>query len=90
MFGKENDVSAMKRFAFITGVIVGMAGFVLIVGNVLLYLLTGKLPSVETKEDGRPALALMAPEDVINSIKEQVERERAKRLGAQPETGEQV
>ncbi len=83
-------MSAMKRFAFVIGFVVGLAGFVLIVGNVLLYLLTGKLPSVETKEDGRPAFALMAPQDVISSIKEQVERERAKRLEVQPETGEQA
>lgn len=79
---------AMKRFAFITGFVLGLSGFVLIVGNVVLYLFTGKLPSVETREDGRPVFGLMAPQDVVTTIKEQVEKERAKRLGAQPESGE--
>lgn len=81
-------MSAIKRFAFSVGFILGLAGFVLIVGNVLLYLLTGKLPSVETEEDGRPAFGLIAPEDVVTLIKEQMEKERAKRLGTQPESSE--
>jgi hypothetical protein len=75
-------MSGMKRFAFVIGFILGLLGFVLIVGNVLLYLLTGKLPSVETGENGRPVFGLMTPEDVATTIREQVERERAKRLGA--------
>jgi len=78
----------MKRFAFITGVIVGLCGFVLIVGNVLLYLLTGKLPSVETRENGQPIFSLVAPQDVVTTIRKQMEKERAKRLGGQPDSGE--
>lgn len=81
-------MSAIKRFAFALGFVVGLAGFVLIVGNVLLYLLTGKLPAIETEEDGRPVLGLKAPHDVVAVIKEQMEKERAKRMGAQPESGE--
>jgi len=81
-------MSGVKRLAFITGFVLGLSGFVLILGNVLLYLLTGKLPSVETGESGQPSLSLMAPQDVVTKIKEQVEKERAKRLGAQTESGE--
>lgn len=81
-------MSAIKRFAFSMGFIAGLVGFVLIVGNVLLYLLTGKLPSVETIEDGRPVFGLIAPQDVVTLIREQMEKERAKRLGIEPESGE--
>ncbi len=81
-------MAAIKRFAFITGFILGLSGFILIVGNVLLYLFTGKLPSVETGENGRPAFGLMAPQDVVTTIKEQMEKERAKHLSAELESGE--
>ncbi len=81
-------MSAMKRLAFGAGFALGLCGFVLVVGNVLLYLLTGKLPSVEMGDDGRPAFGLMAPKDVVTTIAEQVEKERAKRIGAQGESAE--
>ena len=81
-------MSAIKRFVFAVGFVVGLLGFVLIVGNVLLYLLTGKLPSVEMHEDGRPVFGLIAPQDVLTLVKEQMERERAKSLGIEPESGE--
>jgi hypothetical protein len=81
-------MSTIKRLAFVTGFILGLAGFVLVVGNVVLYLLTGKLPSVEVREDGRPALGLATPEQVVTMVKEQVDRERTRYVGAQPEIGE--
>ena len=31
-------MSALKRFAFVVGFVLGLAGFVLIAGNMLLYL----------------------------------------------------
>lgn len=70
-------MSAIKRLAFVTGLILGLAGFVLIAGNIVLYLLTGKLPSVEVKDDGRPVVGLVSPEELVTIIKEQVEKERA-------------
>jgi len=70
-------MSAIKRLAFVTGLILGLAGFVLIAGNILLYLLTGKLPSVEVKDDGRPVVGLVSPQELVTIIKEQVEKERA-------------
>ena len=82
-------MSSMKRFAFFMGFVLGLAGFVLSAGSVLLYLLTGKLPSVETGEDGRPAFGLITPEGVVTVVKEQMERERAKYVTARPE-GEEV
>jgi hypothetical protein len=81
-------MGAMKRFVFIVGFIFGLSGFVLIAGNVLLYLLTGKLPSIEAQEDGPPILGLIAPKDVVTIIKEQMDRERAGRMATQPESGE--
>lgn len=71
-------MSAIKRLAFVTGLILGLAGFVLIAGNILLYLLTGKLPSVEVKDDGRPVVGLVSPQELVTIIKEQVEKERAR------------
>ena len=70
-------MSAIKRLAFVTGFILGLAGFVLIAGNIVLYLLTGKLPSVEVKDDGRPVVGLVSPQELVTIIKEQVEKERA-------------
>jgi hypothetical protein len=81
-------MSAIKRLAFVLGGILGLSGFVLVMGNVLLYLLTGKLPSVEAGEGGQPVFGLVAPQDVVTMIREQMEKERAKRLSAQPEGGE--
>jgi len=50
--------------------------FVLLVSNVLLYLLTGRLPAVEMKGDGRPAFALVTPQEVVRLVREQVEKEK--------------
>ncbi|MGB3905689.1 MAG: hypothetical protein WBB22_12265 [Anaerolineae bacterium] len=75
-------MSAIKRLAFVTGLILGLAGFVLIAGNIVLYLLTGKLPSVEVKDDGRPVVGLVSPQELVTIIKEQVEKERARSLDA--------
>ena len=69
-------MSAMRRFAFFSGFVLGLVGFVLIAGNVLLYLLTGRLPSFEMREDGRPTLGLMTPGEVVTIVKQQMETER--------------
>jgi hypothetical protein len=74
-------MSAFKRLAFGMGFVLGLAGFVVVAGNVLLYLLTGKLPSVEVGEDGKPALSLVTPREIVTLVREQVERERSRRLG---------
>jgi hypothetical protein len=75
-------MSAIRRFAFITGFILGMAGFVVVAGSVLLYLFTGKLPSMEIKEGGRPSFGLITPQDVVSIVKEQVEKGTTENLGA--------
>jgi hypothetical protein len=71
-------MSGLKRFAFTIGFVLGLAGFVLVVGNVLLYLLTGKLPAVELKPDGRPVFELVSPQEVVELVKQQVEKERGR------------
>lgn len=81
-------MSAMRRFAFVMGFVLGFAAFVLIVGNVLLYLLTGKLPSIETGGDGRLSFGLVAPQEVVAMIKEQIEKERERYVSPRPEGGE--
>lgn len=74
-------MSALKRLAFGMGFVLGLAGFVVVAGNVLLYLLTGKLPSVEVGEDGKPILGLATPQEIVTLVREQVERERGRHLG---------
>ncbi|HUW96948.1 MAG TPA: hypothetical protein VMW58_14290 [Anaerolineae bacterium] len=69
-------MSALKRLAFSVGFVLGVAAFVLVAGNILLYLLTGKLPSVEVREDGRPAVGLVSPEEVVNLVREHAQRGR--------------
>lgn len=70
-------MSALKKIAFAAGFVIGLAAFVLVASNVLLYLLTGKLLSVEVKADGRPVATLMSPEQVVDIIREQVEKGKA-------------
>ena len=81
-------MTALRRLAFGMGFLLGMAGFVVLAGNVLLYLLTGKLPSVEISEDGTPVFGLMSPQQVVSLIREQVEKERGALQSAVSETGE--
>jgi hypothetical protein len=74
-------MSALKRLAFGVGFVLGLAGFVVVAGNALLYLLTGKLPSVEVGEGGKPVLGLVTPQEIVALVREQVERDRGRRLG---------
>ena len=80
-------MSALKRLAFGVGFVLGMATFVVVAGNVLLYLLTGKLPSVEISGDGTPVFGLKSPQEVVSLVKEQVEKERAALPRAASEAG---
>lgn len=60
----------------------------LVVGNVLLYLLTGRLPAVEVKGDGRPVFALVTPQEVVRLVREQVEKERERHRATTLESGD--
>jgi hypothetical protein len=84
---EEAQMSALKKMAFAAGFVIGLAGFVLVASNVLLYLLTGKLLSVEVKADGRPVATLMSPEQVVDVIREQVEKGKAQASAGQPGIG---
>jgi hypothetical protein len=81
-------MAALKRLAFGVGFLLGLFTFVLVVGNVLLYLLTGRLPSVEITEDGTPVFGLVSPQEVVNMVKEQVEKDRGGRPRQQLESAE--
>jgi hypothetical protein len=78
----------MRGFAFLAGFALGLVGVVLVAGNVLLYLLTGRLPSVEMGEEGRPIFGLITPQEVVAIVKDQIEKEREEHMPAPPEGGE--
>jgi len=78
----------MRRFAFLAGFVLGLVGLVLVIGNVLLYLLTGRLPSVEMGEEGRPIFGLITPQEVVAIVKDQVEKGREEQMPAPSEGGE--
>jgi hypothetical protein len=80
-------MSVFKRLAFGLGFVLGTAGFVVAAGSVFLYLLTGKLPSAEVGEDGKPALRLVTPQEIVTLVSEQVERERRRHPSAGLEAG---
>ena len=69
-------MSALKRLAFAVGFMLGLVTFVLVAGNLLLYLLTGKLPSIEVGEGGQPSVGLVSPDEIVNLVKEQAQKAR--------------
>ena len=81
-------MSGLRRLAFGVGFVLGLGVFVLVVGNVLLYLLTGRLPAVEVKGDGRPVFALVTPQEVVRLVREQVEKERERHRATTLESGD--
>jgi len=84
----EEKMSGLRRLAFGVGFVLGLGVFVLVVGNVLLYLLTGRLPAVEVKGDGRPVFALVTPQEVVRLVREQVEKERERHRATTLESGD--
>jgi hypothetical protein len=49
----------MRRFAFVSGLILGGGVSAWLLGSVLCYLFTGKLPSIQVRPDQRPRLTLV-------------------------------
>ena len=49
----------MRRFAFISGLVLGGSVTALLLGSAFCYLFTGKLPSIEVGADQRPRLSLV-------------------------------
>ena len=49
----------MRRFAFVSGLILGGGLTAWLLGSALCYLFTGKLPSIEITPDRRPRLSLI-------------------------------
>jgi hypothetical protein len=49
----------MRRFAFVSGLILGGGVSAWLLGSALCYLFTGKLPSIEVRPDQRPRLTLV-------------------------------
>jgi len=66
----------LKSLAFYLGLTVGLLS-VAVAGTVALtYLLTGKFPSVEMAE-GKAEVLLMTPDQVVATVRQQVEKARA-------------
>ena len=49
----------MRRFAFVSGLILGGGVSAWLLGAALCYLFTGKLPSIQVREGQRPRLTLV-------------------------------
>ena len=49
----------MRRFAFVSGLILGGGVTAWLLGSALCYLFTGKLPSIQTEKNRRPRLSLV-------------------------------
>ena len=49
----------MRRFAFVSGLILGGSLTAWLLGSALCYLFTGKLPSIQISQDQRPRLSLI-------------------------------
>jgi hypothetical protein len=49
----------MRRFAFVSGLILGGSVTAWLLGAALCYLFTGKLPAIQVSEDRRPRMSLV-------------------------------
>ena len=49
----------MRRFAFLSGLILGGSVTAWLLGSALCYLFTGKLPAIQVGENQRPRLSLV-------------------------------
>ena len=49
----------MRRFAFVSGLILGSGVTAWLLGSALCYLFTGKLPSIQISQNQRPRLSLI-------------------------------
>ena len=53
------EASAMRRIAFLSGLILGSSVCAWMLGSALCYLFTGKFPAIQTIEGGQPRLGLI-------------------------------
>ncbi|MBU1746264.1 MAG: hypothetical protein KKA73_01115 [Chloroflexi bacterium] len=68
----------LKRLAFYLGLMLGLTTLAA-VGTVLLtYLFTGKFPSVEMAGE-KPEVTLLTPDQVVATVREQVQKAKAAR-----------
>jgi hypothetical protein len=73
----------LKWLAFCLGMVLGLA-IIAVAGTVVFtYLFTGRLASVEVSE-GKPAVTLMTPDEVVAMVREQVKKAKtAQEMGKQ-------
>jgi hypothetical protein len=67
----------IRRLAFLTGLLLGLASVIQAGTAILTYFLTGRLPAVEVEEtaEGRsPVFKLVSTDDVLEMVKEQAAR----------------
>ena len=80
----------VKRLAFLTGLLLGLASIIQAGTAILTYFLTGKLTSVEIQEtDGgrRPVFKLVSADDVLEIIKDQAAKGRIRIQFGQTSSG---
>lgn len=71
-------MGVLRRLAFFLGFILGLATIAVAGIVALTYLFTGKFPSVEMST-GKPAVQLMTPDQVVDLVREQVDKAKAAR-----------
>jgi formate hydrogenlyase subunit 3/multisubunit Na+/H+ antiporter MnhD subunit len=76
-------MQAFRQAMFYLGFVLGLATAGLVAGVALTYLFTGKVALVEMRE-GNLKAQLLTPDEVIASVRHQVEKARA---GQVPEAG---
>ena len=83
----------IRRLAFLSGLLLGLAATVQAGTAILTYFLTGKLTAIEvqeTDEGRRPVFKLISPNDVLEIIKEQAAKGRIQvQFGGPPAEPEQ-
>jgi hypothetical protein len=79
----------LKRLAFYLGLILGLATVATVGTVALTYLFTGKFASVEMAE-GKPEITLMTPDQVVDMVREQVNKAKAAQAAREEEDNGQA
>ena len=78
----------LKRVAFCVGLLLGLTTIAAAGTVAMVYLFTGKFPSVEVAE-GKPEVTLLTPDEVAAMVRSQVDKAKAAARPAEMAGGEE-